>query len=330
MDIKNLQIGILGMARSGIAAARKIKELGGNIFISEFKAADKIPDAAAIQAEFSCEFGGHTERILDNDILIVSPGIPLSVPIVKEAKKRGLELISEIEFGFRIKHPDSKIIAITGSNGKSTTVTLIHHILQTAGYNSILAGNIGTAFTAYPIEKPGIDFIVLELSSFQLELIDTFRPDVAAVLNITPDHLNRYKNMEEYAQAKFNIFRNQTHTDLAIINSNDHFAQDFRSQIPAEIKQFGLQGKSDITLENNSLKYQDCEYSLKDATLKGPHNIENMMASIMAVNHFHLPAKAIITALSTFVSLPHRLEFVAEIEGVKFYNDSKATNTDAV
>lgn len=318
------------MARSGIAAAEKIKQLGGKPFLSEFKTEDQIHNAEKIKSEFACEFGGHSEKLLENEILIVSPGIPLSIPIIQKAKERKLEIISEIEFGYRIKNLHSNVIAVTGSNGKSTTVSLIHHILQTAGYNSILAGNIGTAFTSYPIERQEIDFIVLELSSFQLELIDTFQPDVAAILNITPDHLNRYKNMTDYTRAKFNIFQNQSPSNLAILNNQDKYSENFKDQIKAKIKYFSLFDKSDILLENNKLIYSNYQISLKNSTLKGPHNLQNMMAAVMAVSKFNIPADLIEKAFSTFQSLPHRLEFVAEIDGIKFYNDSKATNTDAV
>ncbi|MDD4309945.1 MAG: Mur ligase family protein, partial [Candidatus Cloacimonetes bacterium] len=191
--------GILGMARSGIAAAYKIKELGGKAFLSELQWKDKIPSATQLMQDFPCEFGGHTNKLLSCDCLIISPGIPLDVPILVRAREKGIELISEIEFGFRIKAADSKIIAVTGSNGKSTTASLIHHILIKLGYSSILAGNIGDAFCGYPIHEPGFEFIVLEISSFQLDLISSFKPDVAVLLNITPDHMNRYNSFDDYA-----------------------------------------------------------------------------------------------------------------------------------
>lgn len=318
------------MARSGIAAAQKIKELGGIPFLSEFKPENQIENSSSLKSFYECEFGGHSEKLLKNDVLIISPGIPQNIPIIQKAKARNIEIISEIEFGFRIKHPHSKIIAITGSNGKSTTVSLIHHVLQTAGFNSILAGNIGTAFTSYPIEQAGIDFVVLELSSFQLELVKTFRPDVAAILNITPDHLNRYKNMDEYSRAKFNIFRNQTEQDLAIINSQDNYTNQFLSQIRAQTAFFSLKGTSDIHFKNQKLHFRNRCVSLANVSLQGPHNLENMMVTLLALYRFNLSDRLFEQAFSTFHSLPHRLEFVAEINGIKFYNDSKATNTDAV
>ena len=330
MKVKGRRIGILGMARSGISAANKIKELGGNAFISEFKKEKEISNSKQIKESFQCEFGGHTEKLLQNDVLILSPGIPTNIPILKMAEKQNLEIISEIEFSFRIKHPHSKIIAITGSNGKSTTVSLIHHILQTAGYNSILAGNIGTAFSSYPIEKGKIDFIVLELSSFQLELIDTFKADVAAILNITPDHLNRYDSFEHYAETKFNIFKNLDSKDLAILNLDDTTSAKFVKKINSDLKSFSPNSQADIYYKENSIIFDSKEFSTQKATIQGPHNIANMMCAILAVLHFNVKREVIQQSLETFSPLAHRLEFVKEIDGIKFYNDSKATNTDSV
>jgi len=330
MKVKNRRFGIIGMARSGISAAAKVKGLGGIAFISEFKNETEITNSKHIKESFQYEFGGHTKRLLNNDVLILSPGIPGNIPILREAKKQNIEVISEIEFGYRIKHPHSKIIAITGSNGKSTTVSLIHHILQTAGYNSILAGNIGTAFSSYAIEKGDIDFIVLELSSFQLELIDRFRADVAAILNITPDHLDRYNSFEEYAEIKFNIFKNQNSQDLAILNLDDITSAKFTDKINSNLKYFSHNSKADIYFRENTIIFRSKTFSIQNATIQGPHNIANMMCAILAVSPFDIEKSIIQKSLETFSPLAHRMEFVKEVNGVKFYNDSKATNTDSV
>ncbi|MEA2096941.1 MAG: UDP-N-acetylmuramoyl-L-alanine--D-glutamate ligase [Candidatus Cloacimonadota bacterium] len=330
MKVENRRFGILGMARSGISAAAKIKELGGIAFISEYKNETEIANSKQIKDTFLCEFGGHTIRLLDNDVLILSPGIPGNIPILKEAEKQNIEIISEIEFSFRIKHPHSKIIAITGSNGKSTTVSLIHHILQTAEYNSILAGNIGTAFSSYPIEKEDIDFVVLELSSFQLELIDSFKADVAAILNITPDHLDRYDSFENYAETKFNIFMNQNTNDLAIINMDDIISAKFIDKINSDLKYFSPNPKADIYSKENSIIFSSKEFSIQKAAIQGPHNIANIMCAILAVSPFNIKKNIIQKSLKTFSPLAHRMEFVIEVDGIKFYNDSKATNTDSV
>jgi len=330
MRVKGRRFGILGMARSGISAANKIKELGGIAFISEFKKEKEIPNSKQINKTFQCEFGGHTDKLLQNDLLILSPGIPRDISILKEAEEQNIEIISEIEFSFRIKHTHSKVIAITGSNGKSTTVSLIHHILRNAGYNSILAGNIGTTFSSYPIEKEEIDFIVLELSSFQLELIDTFKADVAAILNITPDHLNRYNSFEHYAETKFNIFKNQDSKDLAILNMDDATSAKFVKKINSNIKYFSPNSNANIYYKDNSIIIGSEEFSIQKAAIQGPHNIANMMCAILAVSPFNIIKEVIQESLETFVPLAHRMEYVKEIDGIKFYNDSKATNTDSV
>jgi len=330
MNLKNKRIGILGMAKSGLAAAKKIHELGGIPFLSELKTEENINDSLFIKKRFDCEFGGHTEKLFNSDFIIVSPGIPLNIPILQKAKAKNIKLISEIELGYLLKHPASKIIAVTGSNGKSTTVSLIHHILQTAGYNSILAGNIGNALTSFPIEKKGIDFIVLELSSFQLDLIDTFKADVGVILNITPDHLNRYSSFDDYANSKMNIFKNQTENDLAILNLDDVMLSKFYHKINSTKKTFSLKSKADSYFDGNFIIHQKDRFSLKDTKLLGPHNISNIMASILAVSYLGINSEIIRKALKTFSPLPHRLEFITQINSVKFFNDSKATNTDSV
>ncbi len=323
MKIAGKRFGILGIARSGISAARKIKALGGEVFLSELKS--DIPEKNQIQKKFPCEFGGHTEKILENEYLVVSPGIPLNIPIIKKAKAKKIKIISEIELGFLIKHPNSKIIAVTGSNGKSTTVSLIYHILQRNGFKSILAGNIGSAFTSYPIEKPGIDLIVLELSSFQLELIASFKADIAILLNISPDHLDRYASLEKYAAAKFNIFRNQTKKDIAILNADDPFCRKKIADLNAQIKLF-----SQNSTNNKGNDFFENPVSQKILPLPGPHNLMNMNAAILTTEEFITDHEKILSALKTFRPLPHRLEFVKEIKRRRFYNDSKATNTESV
>lgn len=330
IDVTKTKFSILGSARSGIAAAYKIKEMGGSAFISDYKPDSEIPNAAKLKLDFECEFGRHTKRILDCNILIVSPGIPSNLPILEQAKQSGIEIIGEIEFAYRIKASDSKIIAITGSNGKSTTVSLIHHILRIAGYNSVLGGNIGVAATSFPLQNLGIDFIVLELSSFQLELIKHFRADVAAILNITPDHLNRYAGMNDYADAKFNIFLNQKADDLAILNADDEFTNNYEYKVNSQLKHFSLKQKTDIFLDANNIIIDDQKISIKNTTLKGPHNSANIMAAILALSPFQIPQETFEKALNTFQPLAHRLEFIAKINGVAYYNDSKATNTDSV
>ena len=326
----NIRYTVIGLARSGIAAARKIQSLGGEVFISEYNPADAHPQWNVLQTEFAIEFGGHTQRALQCDCIIVSPGVPPNTPILREAASRGIEIISEIEFGYRIKSPASKIIAVTGSNGKSTTVSLIHHLLLQAGMRSVLGGNIGTAFTAHPIEEPGLDVIVLELSSFQLERVPSFRPDVAVLLNITPDHLNRYPDFDAYAQTKFNIFAHQKPTDVAIINGDDPVIKRFASNIPIATTAFSTESAAPCCYQDGVIRCGDRFFDASRATIRGKHNHANIMAALLAVQPFGIPQKILQKGLETFTPLPHRLEYVRTIDNVEFYNDSKATNTDSV
>lgn len=326
--------GILGMARSGIAAAYKIKELGGNAFLSELQEQERIPLATELIMDFPCEFGGHTDKLLSCDCLIISPGIPLSIPILKRAREKGIELISEIEFGFRIKSPDSKIIAVTGSNGKSTTASLIQHILCKMGYNSILAGNIGDAFCSYPIHKPGLHCIVLEVSSFQLDLITSFKPDVAVLLNITPDHMNRYDSFDDYAASKARIFQYQDETDSAVLFLDSPEVSRWTPRIKARKLFFSLkelQPKAYACLNGKFIRFGlSTSVSIYDLGIKGPNNYANAMAAMLAVQAIVSDPDKIGEAVKGFKPLPHRLEYVGSARGVSFYNDSKATNTDSV
>ncbi len=325
---------VLGLARSGIAAAQKIRELGGTAFLSDSQSQDKISGTAELTQDFECEFGGHSDRLFDYDPWIVSPGIPLDLPILQKARAKGIELISEIEFGYRIKASDSRIIAVTGSNGKSTTVSLIQHILKNMGYNSILAGNIGSAFCSHPIERTGIDFIVLEISSFQLDLIDSFRPDVAVLLNITPDHLNRYASFEDYAASKFRIFANQTDDNTAVICLDSEPVVANQHLIKARLLRYSLihtPPDCEAWLNKDVIQI-GLRHKLPVAELKirGPHNQANTMAALLAVDALTHDLDFAIHAALGFEPLSHRLEFVAVINGIFFFNDSKATNTDSV
>jgi len=330
---KSKKYGILGLARSGIAAAYKLKELGITPFLSELRPAAEITEAEQLTKNFPCEFGGHTDNLLQCDCLIISPGIPLNTPIIQKAKARNIDLISEIELGYRIKAEDSKIIAVTGSNGKSTTVSLIQHILQQIGKKSILAGNIGDAFCSYSIEKPGIEYIVLEISSFQLDLTKNFKPDVAVLLNITPDHINRYNSFNDYVLSKMSIFRNQNETDTAVLFQDSTEIMRYAQNIKARKLYFSLSAKDNTAayLTDNYIQFGSAtKVPLSHFAIKGPHNYANAMAAMLAVFALIPNAEIIAEAVKGFKALPHRLEYVGSVKGVSFYNDSKATNTDSV
>ena len=221
MEIKGKKFGIIGAARTGLAVANKISSLGGKVFIFDSKDEKTIVNADLLKAKFNCEFGKNSDKIYDSDYIIISPGVPRKIPIIKKAIEKGIEVINDIELFYRLKFSETEIIAVTGSNGKSTTVSLIQHFFENSQFKSVLAGNIGTPISIFPYENCGIDFAVLELSSFQLESLVKFKADVAVLLNITPDHLNRYEDMAEYAKTKFNIFNNQKEIDLGIICHDD-------------------------------------------------------------------------------------------------------------
>lgn len=327
----SLKYGILGMARSGIAAAYKIKELGGTAFLSDLLSKDKIPFAEDLVKDFDCEFGGHTDKLLDCDVWIVSPGVPLNTPIIKRGKKSNIRMISEIEFGWQIKANDSKVIAITGSNGKSTTASLTYHIIKSMGKSCVLAGNIGDAFCSFPIHKPGIEYIVLEISSFQLDLTTSFSPDVAVLLNLTPDHLNRYKGFADYCSSKMNIFRFQSPQDFAVL----YFDSEEITKRAISLQSWKLYFSRDAKnapahLEDKFICIGDNSLSIFDLPIKGPHNQLNAMAALLCAQALELDIPQAMEAVKSFKPLPHRLEYVASINGVQFYNDSKATNTDSV
>jgi len=335
---KNKKYGILGLARSGIAAAYKIKDLGGSCFLSDKKTEVEIQDAEKLKAKFDCEFGNHSDRLLFCDEWIVSPGIPLTSPIIESGKKSNIKMISELEFGYSIKAADSKLIAVTGSNGKSTTASLIAHIISESGKNCILAGNIGDAFCGFPIEKTGIDFIVLEVSSFQLDLIETFKPEIALLLNITPDHLDRYNSFQDYALSKFKIFKNQSGNDNAILNLDDDVIKNLENQVNSSCHYFSLKGserrdhKAEAWLKDRIINFnQDGNsFPVDEMQIKGPHNWANAMAAILACQAAGIGIEEILKGLKSFTPLKHRLQFIDNVGGVSFYNDSKATNTDSV
>lgn len=329
--------GILGLARSGIAAAYKIRSMGGNCFLSDMKPESEIPDALKLKADFECEFGQHSDKLLNCDEWIVSPGIPLTAPIIKLGREHKIKIISELEFGFQVKADDSKVIAVTGSNGKSTTASLIAHIIAQSGRKCILAGNIGDAFCGFPIEQKGIDFIVLEVSSFQLDLIDSFRPDVALLLNVTPDHLNRYDSFEDYALSKFKIFKNQKQNDHAILNYDDDVIRQHTNLVGSQKHYFSLHGfvneiaELEAWISDRAIIVKDgLEFSIDDLQIKGPHNRANAMSAALACRSALIPDSDTISGLKSFTPLKHRLQFISTVRGVSFYNDSKATNTDSV
>lgn len=314
MSYKNKNIAILGLGKSGEAVARKLLALGARVTISEKRLREKcdfslIEELSSLGVIF--EFGEHSLATVSNkQFIVVSPGIHLNIPQIKEARKHGTMVISEIEFAFRFLH--KPIIAVTGTNGKTTTATLIHEMLIAGGKKAALAGNIGTPLIT--IDDHFIDFIVVEVSSYQLEAISSFRPWISLMLNITPDHMERHKSMEEYAKTKARIFVNQGKTDYLIYNDKDEIVKKIVESSKAR----------KIAFNNKGIFFDP-----KEINLKGEHNIENIMAASLAAELCGVPRTSIRETLFNFKGVPHRIEHIKTIDRVDYYNDSKATNPDS-
>lgn len=324
--IPRRRIVILGGGESGVGAAILAQKEGFEIFLSD---KGTLPDKYKKELKkygIPYEECGHTiDKIVNADEVIKSPGIPDKVALIKQLKQQGTPVISEIEFASRFT--DTTIIAITGSNGKTTTTTLTHHLIKSAGLNVEVGGNIGYSF-ARLVAETNPDIYVLELSSFQLDGITDFRPNVALLLNITPDHLDRYDyKMENYIASKFRIFMNQKSKDLAIFNGDDKNIYNYLKHKPLNSK-----GKS-VHVEkekNESLQIGRSKFDLTDFKLKGIHNHFNLTCAILAAKRVGVKTNQIRKAIKTFQAIEHRMEEVAKINGVTYINDSKATNVDSV
>ncbi|MBS3740766.1 MAG: UDP-N-acetylmuramoyl-L-alanine--D-glutamate ligase [Candidatus Cloacimonetes bacterium] len=338
MEFKDKRIAVLGLARSGKAAAQKLQNLGAEVFISDCKPEKKLEVKQDFLDKFSYETGGHSEKILQNKLIVVSPGVPSDLEILEKARRQGVPVWSELELGYQmVKNSDVKIIAVTGSNGKSTTASLIYHIFKRAGKKVVLAGNIGNPLTGFSLENEEYEFIILEVSSFQLQNITNFKPNISILLNLTPDHLNRHGTVDNYYRVKAKIFSNQDKADLAILNADDEEVMKLAYRFPVKKVKYSLK-----TPINNYVKYQDDNLKIvdkyrgsefiskRDLPLTGDHNIGNINAAALACIYSSLKADQIRSGILTFKNLEHRLEPVLDIDYIKFINDSKATNSASV
>lgn len=331
---------VLGAGESGIGAALLGKQEGWDVFVSDGGQLKEKYKEELEKAEIAYETGEHTEEmVLRADCLVKSPGISDKVAIVQKAKAKGIEVCSEIEFGYRYKG-DSKVIAITGTNGKSTATTLTYHLLSEAGYDAALVGNIGKSFAKQIVEKP-CEWYVMEVSSFQLDDIQCFQPDIAVLLNITPDHMERYDNkFENYIASKFNITKNQTGDNYFITNKDDETITKFLSthSIQSQLIYFSMSDHNQINeggfIENGDMHIRvgndAMDMSIHDLSLKGRHNVYNSMAAGISARVAGIRKEKIRESFSTFNGLEHRLELVATVRGVDYINDSKATNVNSV
>lgn len=340
METNKKKLVVLGAAESGVGAALLGNQQGWDVFVSD--GGTIKPNFKAMLQEHGIVFeeGGHTEAtILAADCVVKSPGIADKAEIVKKIRHKGIEVCSEIEFGYRYKG-NSKIAAITGSNGKSTTTKLTWHIFKTAGYDVAMVGNIGRSFALQIFEKPA-DWYVIEVSSFQLDDIHQFRPDIAVMLNITPDHLDRYEyKFENYVASKFRITENQTASDVFVVNADDPAINNYLTTHSVNAKTvFFTMDEQKIHDEGAfadrdflHIKYgtEDMQASIHDLTIKGRHNQYNSMAAGITGRAAHIRKEKIRESFESFEGLEHRLEYVATVRGVDFINDSKGTNVNSV
>ena len=336
-DYSGKRVLVVGMARSGVDASKLLLRLGAVPLLNDRK------DAQALGSQLDClkdtgaewHLGKDPVPLLENaDVLLISPGVPIDSPVVLKARELGIYTIGELEFA--AQQAQGVLIGITGTNGKTTTVTLLGEIMKAAGRTAYVSGNIGTPFSQTAmVSRPG-DMLVTEISSFQLESIDTFHAHAAAVLNVTEDHLIRHYTMENYVAMKRRVFDNQTADDIAVLNADDPICAGMAEGLPARVAWFSrlrqdLPGAfvraGDIVIRWDGRETPVCP--AKDVFIPGAHNLENAMAAAVTAFTLGVPAPVIAETLRTFRGVEHRIEFVRELDGVRYINDSKGTNADS-
>jgi len=336
LGLKDKQLLVIGLARTGIATALFCADRGAIVTATDTRGAEElngsVPKLRA--AGVKLQLGGYSDGIVqEKELVIPSPGVSADSPVLSKARELKIPVWSEIELAFRFLN--GRLIGITGSNGKTTTTSLVDHILRQAGFSTALAGNIGTPLIATVGQSTESSVTVAELSSFQLELIESFRPNISLLLNLTPDHLDRHKTFRAYTAAKARIFENQTEDDIAILNLDDAASREIA---PSRPQVFWFSRKNNVAqgafVKNKNLIFRrdnkeeeilNCE----EIPLPGDHNLENVLAATITARLAGAQAAQIAEAIRSFAGVEHRLEFVADIHGVRYYNDSKATNVDA-
>ncbi len=328
---------VVGMARSGVAAAKLLNKAGAKVIVNDSKTAETLGDALAplsgldIEYALGCPAG---ECLTGIDAMIISPGIPDTAGFVVKAKEMGVYVTGELEMAHQLS--SGEMVAITGTNGKTTTVTLLGEIFRNAGRVTHVVGNIGYPYSAAGIDSGDTDMFVCEVSSFQMETAETFHPRCGALLNITEDHLNRHGTMECYAQTKMRMFRNMTGADFAVFNADDPALKPYIPQVKAQILLFSRKAEvaqgafvRDGVIMTRIGGAEQFVCPAKDVYIPGPHNLENALAAACMAAACGVDAAVIARTLRTFTGVEHRIEFVRELEGVRYINDSKGTNVDS-
>ncbi|MFW6131733.1 MAG: UDP-N-acetylmuramoyl-L-alanine--D-glutamate ligase [Candidatus Aminicenantaceae bacterium] len=335
MNLKDKNVLVVGLSKTGEALCKFLLNKGASVTVSELKNNNQLSIHKAFwkQRGVTMESGEHKiKTFLNADLIIPSPGVPM-IPELRAAKEKGIKIISEIELAYQFLK--GKIVGITGSNGKSTTATLTHKILKEGGLKAYLAGNIGTPLISFVDQSRDDHVYVIEISSFQLQHIERFKVFVSILLNITPDHLDWHSSFDEYYEAKKKLVVSQYEEDIAILNLDDPLVRKLKNQGDYSVYGFSrkIKPKKGCYIDNDNiiLSSEKNEIIMKtsEIPLKGIHNQENVMASILAGHLFHIQKEHIKNSIKSFQGLEHRLEKVTSINGIEFYNDSKATNVDA-
>jgi UDP-N-acetylmuramoylalanine--D-glutamate ligase len=334
-QLQNLKVSVLGAARSGIAIAKLLLTAGAKVMVSDVQPAEsfKTDLVKSLPHEVEVEFGGHSQKVLKSDLICVSPGIPLTIPILKEAQKKNIPIVGELEIASWFTN--AKTIAITGSNGKTTTTSLAGNIFRRHFKRVIVGGNIGSPFAMQLQNKPDPEICILEVSSFQLETIFSFHPQIAVITNLSPNHLDRYPDFDAYVAAKMNILKNLKENDIIIYNSDDLLLIDQTSKVSVGKIPFSIEKKLSYGAywDDNQIQIQlDSNHSIKlsNYSLRGPHNRYNMVVAALLAILNNIPQSVIKNELENFSGIPHRLEEVRTINGVTFFNDSKATTVSSL
>ncbi|MDU6114170.1 MAG: UDP-N-acetylmuramoyl-L-alanine--D-glutamate ligase [Paeniclostridium sordellii] len=339
MDLNNKTVLLVGLAKTGVSTIKKLDKLGAKIIVNDIKSKDQLKDIIKqIENLDSVEYilGHHLEDISNIDLTIVSPGVPLDLPFIKKLQSENINIIGEVELAYKLsKNPT--FVGITGTNGKTTTTSLVGEIFKKASKDSYIVGNIGNPVIDTVDLTDENSFLITELSSFQLESIEDFKPRVSTIINITEDHLNRHHTMENYINAKANIFKNQDANDFCILNYDDEIVRELGNKTNAKVLYFSQKEKvsQGAYLDDNNnivIKVNDKEIKLlnkDELSLPGNHNLENCMAAILMSYVLGIDLEIIKDTLKTFKSVEHRLEFVTDKDGIMFVNDSKGTNPDS-